>query len=98
MLYCMSLSLFLSCSHLSWLDNSDEELLNKGLQLNDDLQHVLAKHDAIASGSPLPPEPAALGNLAHFDHEEDELEDDFTQLAHRYVLLVSSSVSRSRSS
>ncbi|KAH9549356.1 hypothetical protein CY35_10G014500 [Sphagnum magellanicum] len=61
----------------------DEELLGKGLQLNDDLQRVLAKHDAIASGSPLPPEPAALGNLAHFDHEEDELEDDFTQLAHR---------------
>ncbi len=98
MLYCMSLSLFRRCSHLSWLDDSDEELLGKGLQLNDDLQRVLAKHDAISSGSPLPPEPAALGNLAHFNHEEDELEDDFTQLAHRYVLLVSSSVSRLRSS
>ncbi|GAA0147203.1 transporter [Lithospermum erythrorhizon] len=32
----------------------DEELLAQGLDLNDILQIVLAKHDAIASGSPLP--------------------------------------------
>lgn len=32
----------------------DEELLGQGLELNDTLQSVLAKHDAIASGSPLP--------------------------------------------
>lgn len=32
----------------------DEELLGQGLELNDSLQNVLAKHDAIASGSPLP--------------------------------------------
>ncbi|KAG8377099.1 hypothetical protein BUALT_Bualt09G0133300 [Buddleja alternifolia] len=32
----------------------DEELLGQGLEINDSLQSVLAKHDAIASGSPLP--------------------------------------------
>lgn len=32
----------------------DEELLAKGLELNDSLQSLLAKHDAIVSGSPLP--------------------------------------------
>ncbi|KAL2500394.1 TOM1-like protein 2 [Forsythia ovata] len=32
----------------------DEELLGQGLELNDSLQNVLSKHDAIASGSPLP--------------------------------------------
>ncbi|XP_010553208.1 PREDICTED: TOM1-like protein 2 [Tarenaya hassleriana] len=31
----------------------DEELLAKGLEINDSLQTLLAKHDAIASGSPL---------------------------------------------
>ncbi|XP_023639857.1 TOM1-like protein 6 isoform X2 [Capsella rubella] len=32
----------------------DDELLGRGLDLNDSLQTLLAKHDAIASGSPLP--------------------------------------------
>ncbi|XP_054784125.1 TOM1-like protein 6 [Prosopis cineraria] len=32
----------------------DEELLGRGLELNDSIQSLLAKHDAIASGAPLP--------------------------------------------
>ncbi|KAI4376303.1 hypothetical protein MLD38_014083 [Melastoma candidum] len=35
---------------------SDESLLSQGLSLNDDLQRVLAKHDAISSGNSLPTE------------------------------------------
>lgn len=38
----------------SWLCYRDEELLGRGLEINDSIQSLLARHDAIASGSPLP--------------------------------------------
>lgn len=65
----------------------DEELLRRGLALNDDLQRVLAKHDAMASGTFVPRESTIATAPPHphgsrFDHEE-EGEDDFEQLAHR---------------
>lgn len=36
------------------LVGSDEELLAQGLEMNDILQSVIARHDGIASGAPLP--------------------------------------------
>nr|XP_043638469.1 TOM1-like protein 6 [Erigeron canadensis] len=38
----------------------DEDILCQGIQFNDAVQYVIEKHDAIASGSPLPVEPPNL--------------------------------------
>lgn len=58
----------------------DEELLCQVLSLNDDLQHVLAKHDAIASGSPLP---KAVRSQVFPVYDNDK-ESPGDQLSHRY--------------
>jgi hypothetical protein len=88
---------------LLWFQYRDEELLKQGLEINDGLQSVLAKHDAIASGSPLPVETPSREELRTEDQnqqpstpaiphdnkvqvEEDEEDDEFAQIARRYLV------------
>ncbi|KAF5762687.1 putative target of Myb protein [Helianthus annuus] len=39
---------------------TDEDILRLGIQFNDTLQYIIEKHDAIASGSPIPVKPPSL--------------------------------------
>ncbi|CAM6022804.1 unnamed protein product [Sphagnum balticum] len=50
-----------------------------GLSLNDDLQRVLAKHDAIASGSPLPKTTESRISRVYDDHDEDGQGDQLSR-------------------
>jgi hypothetical protein len=68
-------------------NTSDEALLCKGLELNDVIQRLLARHDEIAKGTVGKPRlevpESSLTPLANVNHEDDESEDDFAQLSHR---------------
>ncbi|WVZ68347.1 hypothetical protein U9M48_017300 [Paspalum notatum var. saurae] len=75
----------------------NEQLLKQGLEINDLLQSVLSKYDAVASGAPLaveapvretiepPREAPAVNPSAPPEHKNiaDEEEDEFAQLAQR---------------
>lgn len=73
----------------------NEKLLGEGLELNDSLQSLLAKHEAIAAGTLLLPaaskshilekkpiEPPVVSNVSE---DEDNFDDDFAQLARRFT-------------
>uniref|UniRef100_A0A0E0A0L7 VHS domain-containing protein n=1 Tax=Oryza glumipatula TaxID=40148 RepID=A0A0E0A0L7_9ORYZ len=77
----------------------NEELLKQGLEINDRLQSVLAKHDAIASGAPLPVETPRKDEIPREDPKikpsappiappsappvEEDEDDEFAQIARR---------------
>ncbi|THG07528.1 hypothetical protein TEA_006418 [Camellia sinensis var. sinensis] len=67
-------------------NTADEELLCMGLALNDELQHVLRCHDNVAKGTTAVAVGTAENSVApvvNVNHEDEESDDDFSQLAHR---------------
>lgn len=69
------------------LFSRDESLLGQGLALNDDLQRVLAKHEAIASGNPVPtekPKSEPAGSLVDIDGPLVDTGDNSKQPNVRY--------------
>ncbi|XP_050145216.1 TOM1-like protein 3 isoform X2 [Malus sylvestris] len=66
-------------------ETADEDLLCQGLALNDDLQRVISRHDDIVKGTTTVVRGAesSVVPLVNVNHEDDESEDEFSQLAHR---------------
>lgn len=72
----------------------DEKLVSRAIELNEQLQKVLARHDALLSGRSTLLDRSTLSDRTtstayHFNHDETEEEqDEPEQLFRRYALTV----------
>lgn len=69
-------------------------MLAKALELNDNLQYLIAKHDAIASGSAIPITRLEAPSASEYriqqvsDEEEEDDDDGFADLAQRFSKII----------
>lgn len=68
----------------------DEELLAQGLALNDEIQYIITKHDAISSGSPLP----AISSGSPLPADTSRSDPSPSMAANQDTVTAESSVSR----
>ena len=68
---------------MGFFDDSNEELLQQGLALNDDLKKVLVKLDTIESGVHPSQEPATAPPLLIDNMAQDDSDNVLSQLTHR---------------
>lgn len=79
-LYKLSVLHIHSCCTVKALSNlpRDEKVVSRAIELNEQLQKVLARHDALMSGRP-------TSTANHFSLEETDGEEEAEQLFRRYV-------------
>ena len=85
----MALELTLFLSFMS----RDEKLVSQAIELNEQLQKVLARHDSLLSGRSTVSDTTTISDRTtttanHFNHEESEEEEEPEQLFRRYVYVI----------